>query len=203
MILEIHRDIVRIDSPFHKYYEDIFDRSIKVDDFEYKMTDEDFYIFNLVHTYKHYSTSGCGIRQIMDLYILNKNLLPQLDREYINNNLKEIGLLDFFNLASEIADKWFGKGDAEDFSEVELYILTSGAYGTTSNRMRNSHKGKSKGKYILTKLFPSVATMKSVFPILRKHYALIPVYYVRRIIVAVFTKREKIKTEFDYMKKDH
>lgn len=200
MILELHRDIIRVNTPFYKYYENIFDRCKRIDDCEYRMSDEDFYIFNLVHLYKHYSGSGCGIRMIMDMYLLNKKLEPQLDKEYLDKNLKQLGLTDFHDMISNIAEKWFGRVDVTEFSVEEMYILTSGAYGTDQNKFAHNHKGKNDSQYVLMRLFPPVIEMKNSFPVLRKYPLFLPVFYVIRLAKAPFTKRQKIKNEVNYMK---
>lgn len=196
--LELHREIVPIDSPFCRYYEDIFDRCNRLDDFEYSMTDEDFYIFSLVHLYKHYSSAGCGIRHFMDLYLLNKSLLPKTDRSYVAAELCKLGLTQFHRLASDIADKWFSDNPPQDFSGDELYILTSGAYGNSRNLLVNKRKGKTKLQLILSRLFPPVLTMQNIYPAVRRCVILLPLFYIKRIAVAPFKKRDKIRQEANF-----
>lgn len=202
MILELHRDIVPISSKFYSYYQDIFHRSKKIDNSRYKMTDEDFFIFNLVHLYKHYTTAGCGIRMIMDMYVQYKNLIPALNKRILEQELEKLGLTEFYKEIIEIADKWFGKGSLDSFSKAEMYILTSGAFGSSDNKLSNKHKGKTNTKYVISRLFPPVAEMKNIYLILRKYSFLLPFFYVGRLICAPFTKAKKIKNEIEYMKKN-
>ena len=201
MLLELHREIVPINSSFYDYYEDIFQRSRKIDECEYRMTDEDFFIFNLVHLYKHYSTAGCGIKMVMDMYIQHKYLYPTLNKRVLEEELEKLGLSDFLEKIIEIADKWFGKGDLESLSKEELYILTSGTFGNSKNVIANRKEGKSKGEYVITRLFPTSAEMKNIYGILRKYPVLLPFFYVGRLICAPFTKGKRIKREIEYMKK--
>ncbi|MGN1130361.1 MAG: nucleotidyltransferase family protein [Ruminococcus sp.] len=201
MLLELHREIVPINSSFYGYYEDIFQRSRKTDDCQYRMTDEDFFIFNLVHLYRHYSTAGCGIKMVMDMYVQHKYLYPSLNKKVLEEELEKLGLSEFFEEIIEIANKWFGKGDLKHLSKKELYILTSGTFGNSKNMIANRHKGKSKGKYVATRLFPPSKEMKNIYSVLRKHPYLLPFFYVGRIFSAPFTKGKKIKSEIDYMKK--
>ncbi len=202
MLVELHRDIVPLNSPFYSYYEDIFSRSKKADNCEYRMTDEDFFIFNLVHLYKHYSTAGCGIKMVMDMYIQHKYLYPTLNKRVLEEELEKLGLSDFLEKIIEIADKWFGKGDLESLSKEELYILTSGTFGNSKNVIANRKEGKSKGEYVITRLFPTSAEMKNIYGVLRKYPVLLPFFYVGRLICAPFTKGNKIKREIEYMKKE-
>ncbi len=202
MILELHRDIVPINSQFYSYYQDIFQRSKKIDNSEYRMTDEDFFLFNLIHLYKHYSTAGCGIRMIMDMYVQNKNLLPTLSKRILEQELEKLGLTEFHKEITEIANKWFYNGKLDSFSKTEMYILTSGAFGNRENKLSNRHKGKTNTEYVITRLFPSVAEMKNMYVILRNHPLLLPVFYVGRLICAPVSKSKKIKNEIEYIKKN-
>ena len=91
MIIELHHDMVARDSRFFKYYEGIMDRAEKVGDYERKLSDEDFFIFVLVHLNKHFEDSGTGIRSLLDLHLLNEKSLPKLDREYVFSELEKLG----------------------------------------------------------------------------------------------------------------
>ncbi|MGN1139055.1 MAG: hypothetical protein ACI4RM_06375, partial [Ruminococcus sp.] len=126
---------------------------------------------------------------------------PSLNKKVLEEELEKLGLSEFFEEIIEIANKWFGKGDLNHLSKKELYILTSGTFGNSKNMIANRHKGKSKGKYVATRLFPPSKEMKNIYSVLRKHPYLLPFFYVGRIFSAPFTKGKKIKSEIDYMKK--
>ena len=68
---EMHRKLVPEDSTFAKYYENPWDRAHLGNGkmYEYHFSDEDEYIYMLVHAYKHYDVSGCGIRTLVDEYV--------------------------------------------------------------------------------------------------------------------------------------
>lgn len=185
MIIELHRDLINIDSPFYAYYKDFLSRQNYC--FQHIMTDEDFYIYNLVHLHKHFTISGCGVRNILDLHLLGTKLLPNLDRNYIETELQKLNLTDFSKQMSEIAEKWFKKQDFTSFSKDELYILSSGAYGTKENLKENEKKGKSKLAYIFSKLFPSLKWMQNFYAPLRKHPYLLPFFYIYRLISKPFS----------------
>ena len=113
----------------------------------------------------------------------------------LEEELEKLGLSDFLEKIIEIADKWFGKGDLESLSKEELYILTSGTFGNSKNVIANRKEGKSKGEYVITRLFPTSAEMKNIYGILRKYPVLLPFFYVGRLICAPFTKGKRIKRE--------
>ncbi len=201
MIVELHHEIISISSPYYSYYENVFDRCLTNNQVEYNMSGEDFYIFMLVHFHKHYKESGAGIRSVLDFYYLNKKFLPNLDNEYIYNELEKLDLIDFYKTITEIADKWFEKYNFSNLSQEEKYILSSGTYGNEENKIIN-RKGNKKGvSFLLSRLFPPMLWMKDHYHILKKYPALLPVMYVYRLIKAVFCKNENLKEEFDILKK--
>ncbi len=201
MVLELHHRMVRTTSRFSDYYEGIIDRVEKIGAHEYKMSDEDFYIFQIVHLAKHYETMGIGIRAFMDMYLLNKKMLPRLNREYIEAELKKLELADFSKFIQRIVDKWFVQCDVESFSDEEIYIVTSGVYGNDKHEFVNRRSNMSTGEFIAKRLFPSVTWMKEQYPILRKCILFLPATYVYRIFHGLIMNNYKIKSEIKTLNK--
>lgn len=201
MVLELHHEMVSKASRFHDYYNDILERSVKVGEYEYKMTDEDFYIFQLVHLNKHYTTSGTGIRSVLDMYLLNEKFLPSLDRGYLDRELEKLDLKVFFDQIKEIGEKWFKRVDVDNFSAPELYIITSGSYGNDEHMFKNRKGALTKGQFLRKRFFPEKGWMKDHFPILNRHGWLLPAVYVYRLVRGVTFHRKKIGAEISTLKK--
>ena len=203
MVIELHHSMLSASAgdAFYNYYKGFFDKGIKVSGHEYKMSDEDFYIFQLVHLKKHYDEAGTGIRTFLDMYLINKKILPALDREYIAAELEKLKLTEFCGFVQKITDKWFEREDTESFSEEEMYIITSGVYGLDRHRFNNYKKDKTKGEYIKNRLFPSSNWMKETYPVLKKHKWLLPFTYIHRLFVKSIKKRKDIKNEIKANKK--
>lgn len=195
MTLEFHSDLVNINSPYYKYYKNIFSKTNTNNNFEHKMSNEDFYIYNLVHLHKHYTISGFGLRNIMDLYVINKNLFPKLNSLYVFNELEKLDLLKFYKQMSFIAEKWFSGREYDSFSTQELYIFSSGAYGTKENHISNAKTGKSKISYVFFRLFPPLKWMQNFYKPLVKFPILLPFFYCYRLFYDLFHKKDKIKSE--------
>ena len=204
MVLELHHSMLSAsaDAVLYNYYKGFFDKGKNIGGHEYKMSDEDFYIFQLVHLKKHYDEAGTGIRSFLDMYLINKKMLPRIDREYIDAELKKLKLTEFSRFVKSIGDKWFEREDVSSFSKEELYILTSGVYGLDRHRYINRRKGKTKGEFIKQRLFPSVNWMKENYPVLRKCILFLPFAYVHRFFVKIFTNRKEIKDELKAIKRE-
>lgn len=197
MVLELHHSMLSASTGklFYDYYIDFFDKCGNIGGHEYKMSDEDFYIFELVHLKKHYDEAGTGIRSILDMYLINKKMLPNLDREYIDAELEKLELTEFSEFIQKLADKWFEFEDVDSFSDEEVYIVTSGVYGLDAHKFYNRKKGKTKAEYLKERVFPSAGWMKETYPVLKKYPWLLPFTYVHRAFVKSFKHRKDIKKE--------
>ena len=76
------------------------------------------------------------------------------------------------------------------------YIILSGAYGTDINFFVNSvlRVSDNKKNYFLERLFPKREWLSYRYPILKKHKALLPVFWGVRIVSIVFDFN-RIKSE--------
>ena len=94
------------------------------------MSREDFYVYQIAHTAKHYLNGGIGVRHVADIYILQKNS-GGYDHEYINKQLSEIGIEKFHQIISRLCMIWFGNEEHDDETRsMEKYILEGALFGT-------------------------------------------------------------------------
>lgn len=201
MVVELHNNLFPLYSPYRSLFGNVFSKSTKINCY-HKMSPEDFYIYETVHFYKHYSGSGAGIRNIIDFYFINKTILPESNKEKINKELTKLELYDFSRTIAKMADKWFKSNDYRDFCDDELLVLSSGLYGTKDKRIQNITKTQSKSKYLFTRLFPSKERMYEFFPKLQKHPVLLPFYYIFRLFRGLFTRIPVIINEIRILKKN-
>jgi capsule polysaccharide modification protein KpsS len=75
---------------------------------------------------------------------------------------------------------------------MEDYILSSGIYGTTENRVAIAQANKGgKLRYVLGRIFLPYSRLILYYPNLKKHPILYPFYQVKRWFRIVFTKDRK------------
>ncbi len=199
MVIELHNSLFPLHSPYRSNFEDVFSKASKKEN-RYKMSGEDFYVYETAHLYKHFSGSGTGIRSIIDFYLINKKLLPMLDNNIVKAKLQELELEDFSGKIANLAKKWFEAEDYNEFSDVEKYIFTSGLYGTKEHSVKNKIEAKSDSEYIRARLFPPKELMYEIFPTLQKRPFLLPFYYTLRFFRGAFLKRKKLKSEYKILK---
>lgn len=159
-----------------------------------RMSDAMFYYYHMAHMAKHFGNGGCGIRPVMDIWIMNHKM--EFDRQKRETLLKEGGLYPFARSMEQLCDVWFSGKTADGMTQqVISYILTGGVYGNTENRAAfGQAKTGGKLRYILLqRVFMPYDFLKAEYPILKKHKWLTPVYQVVRWFRMIFSGQAKDK----------
>ncbi len=200
---EFHRDLFFNEKDFCPNFNYVWaNASVDGEDkYMYHMSSEDNYIYSVCHMYKHYSTAGCGIRFLADIYLILKKEGNVLNRDYIDLKLTEFGILDYEKKSRELALKLFDERplDNDDIALLETYI-NFGIYGSGKIKLEKDLKKLStsenfksaKRKYIWKRIFPSAKKMKADYIVLQKKPWLLPAYYIYRLFKALINKKETV-----------
>ena len=182
-----------------EYFKDYLNNSPKKDEYEHYLTNENFYIYFLAHSYKHYHVSGCGIRTLIDIYLYLKN--NDLDFDYINKELTKLDLLDFSNDIKSLSFKLFDDQELND-EEIEmlLFISSSGTYGTLEHSVSKGVKEKGKFGYMMKRIFPPYSFYKSAYPWAYYSFILIPIAWLCRFFRILFKNPKKATSELKMIK---
>ena len=157
------------------------------------------HLFNLLHCLKHYLSSGAGIRRILDLYVLRKELNDKIDYEYIDRVLEECKIKKMANALQALSDYWFKEKEPEiDLSRVEEIIFLSRNHGDRKvlvkrKLARQKKQGKKfiKLRYIFSRIFISKDLCYRYYPFCKKHKYPTFLCWIHRLIVLPFSKRKK------------
>ncbi|MBO5041232.1 MAG: nucleotidyltransferase family protein [Clostridia bacterium] len=191
------------------YYKDVKKRLIKDDDngFGYHFTDEDFYIFLVFHAYKHFALSeSIGARHLIDVFVYLKKK-PNLDFEYIENELNKLGVWQFDCDCRELVCEIFDKVETFDIVKLsdgmrktlEAFMLNMFNISKTV-KIDNSIKKKGKFGYVMSRIFPGVKFMGKYKPIFG-HWYMLPVGWVYRAFDIMFNRSGKIASEMKIVAK--
>lgn len=194
LIVELHQELKYDYDKGYDYYKGAFERMVTSNGYEMNMTDEDFYVYILSHTAHHLETAGTGIKSIIDHYYLKTKLKPRCDSVALEQSISQIGLTQFNEKIDKLCDFWFGNGDGDSLTtQLAEYIILSGVFGNGVNRYLS---GVAKGRYsenaenyILTRLFPTLETMKVRYVILKKVPLLLPLFWCVRIFQSFFDRK--------------
>jgi hypothetical protein len=142
----------------------------------YKQSNEFFQYHIIAHAAYHFISGGCGIRPILDLWLIKNK--TKFDEEILYRFCEEAGVSEFYSAVSALADAWFsGQNHTEITEKMQEYILTGGVYGTQRSRIAAKHEVK--GGYVWSRIWISYDHLKSRYPSL-KCKLFIPFYQVRR-----------------------
>ena len=200
-------------------YENVKERLLPVDGtaYQFAFTPEDFYVFVLAHAHKHYSHSGTGIRTLADIYIMNQKLGGTLNWEYVDSELRGLGIFSYERESRELAQKLFGIAELPtkaNLSETEqqmlAYYLRASTYGTIENRTLNQMQklqpdggaitAHTKRKYLLSRIFPGREWCRACAPTVYKYPVLLPFFWVWRLVYRGITNRKKVTQEIKAVK---
>lgn len=180
--------------------------------YAYRFSDEDFYIYICAHAYKHYTGSGIGVRQLMDIYLYRQKI--PTDAAYVTRELQTLGILSFVRQLESLADKLFSpeqpfSEDSLTAGEQQLFAHSIGhsVYGSLE-QFYNSQitdyldaQGGGRQRYCLHRLFPDIRDYKDTHPVFYRHKVLHPLFYVYRPFYSLFTNRAKLMKELQSVAK--
>lgn len=187
MYIEMHRSLLKKNNKNYSLLENQLEKAKVRDGYSYskEMTLEDYYIYMLLHSAKHFSQGGIGIRMIADEYVFYKKYSDQLNQKYLSEQFEKLGITLFEKKLRDISLKWFSKGsEVKDFDDVEEYILLSMTLGRVDvavmsemeRRRVNTETGRKKSRFVnfISSLFPNKTNMANQYPFVEKMPILLP-----------------------------
>ena len=209
---EMHRTLFPANHfpQYYDYFKDIQEKLLPVNGSAYcrKMTDEDFYLYILTHTYKHYIRAGSGLRSLLDVFVF-LCAHPDLNRDYLNAELAKLEIADFEEKINRLSQKVFTGGMLDKYEQSDLdYYISPGNAGTYENQeynqMANNLGGddskESKRRFLKSRVFISGKALEKNYPFFAKHKALYPILFIYRPIKGAITHPRGILTEYKKIK---
>lgn len=185
--LEVHHQLFAEQSVLHQW-----GRSILEKNDEYKMSEEDTYVYMFAHMAKHFTGDGAGMRNVIDCYLYNKTYsFNDEQRCYIEQALKELGLDMFEKRICQLTKAWFeDEAYDETITALTEYIMDGGLYGKAGNKasLELGSKSTSKFQWFMKELFPDFEFLKKSFNFKKMYKPLMPVYWIIRIVRGLFRK---------------
>ncbi len=144
-----------------------------------RMPDALFYYYHIAHMARHFQSGGCGVRSVMDLWIL-RHRVPG-DAAGRQRLLEEGGLASFEQGMVELSEVWFSSAPYDEkTTRLAEYILRGGTYGMTENRLLIQRVSKGRMGYLISRLFASYENLCVYYPKIKGRRWLIPYAQVRR-----------------------
>ena len=184
MSLELHYQLQGVEAreTEEKVLTDIWSYARKSDGKEwgYELPDAYFYAYHISHIAKHLRGGGCGVRSVLDTWILNHNI--EFDKNAREAVLQETRLGKVAKGLENLAEVWFSNQPTDELSEIlGEYIVRGGLYGSMANVITKwKNEKKNPVSYLFSRLFLPYENMKYKYPKLKKYPVLYPFYTVKR-----------------------
>lgn len=181
-----------------------------------QLDDSFHYLFLVEHTKKHFRATGIGFRQFIDLAVFAQKC-PDLNWEWIKQQLKKIDLWKFAVLAHTFINRWWGidspfemeEIDEHFFEEATNYVFASGVFGFDNDdyRIYAAETRMSLKKYPRV-LLPFVVFSREVFlsydELVKVPYCsfikgkkwLYPAGLLYRIVYVLFGRKEQLDSQY-------
>lgn len=178
--LELHHTIKENKANIDALLSECWDYVAPSDDYEYCFTNEFFYFHQIAHASYHFLHGGCGVRPILDLYLLQRKM--PFDSTVLDEMLERSGIKKFFEAAQALSEVWFGSGEHTDVTRrMEDYLLRGGVYGSTQNSMAvGQQKEKGRLGYIINRIWLPYELLCITYPRLKGRKFLQLFYEIKR-----------------------
>ena len=200
--LELHHSIKENKANIDALLSECWDYAAPSGDYEYCFTNEFFFFHQIAHASYHFLHGGCGVRPILDLYLLQRKM--PFDSTVLDEMLERSGIKKFFDAAKAISEVWFGSGEHTDVTRrMEDYLLRGGVYGSTQNSMAvGQQKEKGRLGYIINRIWLPYELLCITYPRLKGRKYLQLFYEMKRWL-RIFNSeaRKHKKRDLDALKK--
>ena len=147
---------------------------------EHALTNEYLMFHSVAHAAYHFVHGGCGVRPIIDFYLMQKAL--PIEPTILQSHLEACSLSHFYEAVTSLSQVWLDNESPSPLTDaMQEYLLLGGVYGSMENRisLSQAQQGGST-KYLWTRIFMPYHSLCTQYPILEKHKWLTPFCQVRR-----------------------
>lgn len=201
---EMHRIIAERALPFYNYYENPWSRAILDDEGAgFHFRPEDVYLYHLAHMAKHLIGSGCGLRHIVDHWVMTKQDRIE-DTSYIESELKLLELTELEAVLGKIVSALFdGKSGEQTLAEAEkklvCHLAGCGTHGSFDSFIANRALSYNLNEkhymldYAKHRLYPDEEDLKQAFPWFHRHRIALPLLPAYRAIRGLLTRSISVR----------
>lgn len=206
MNVEVHKRLTDESGAVRDWERQIWKRCIPEEGcgHRFRMSGEDFYLFHLVHMRKDFRNGALGFRRLVDLWLLKKKETVE-DWQYVRDRLREMDLERFAQRMERLTELCFEGAEPDEESETLLRFAAEGAVYATDERYKLGRMAslpadsarKAKLLSFTRAVFLPLERMKVQFPQVERHPALLPWFWLKRIVRYARLPRNRLE-RMDY-----
>lgn len=183
--LELHFSICENMESLDGVLSEAWEHARVAEGYRYEFTPEFFSFHMLAHMAYHFLSGGCGMRPLMDLWVMEHRMgISYLSAEPL---LRRAEIFTFACEMAALAERCFTEGDSTvALDHAVRYLLDGGVYGSLSNAVAvSTAETGSSLCYLLHRLFLPYSEMVVGYPVLKKAPILLPFCWMVRIVKTV------------------
>ncbi|MDF2841903.1 MAG: hypothetical protein K0R00_329 [Herbinix sp.] len=206
LLLEVHLNVMGkenfVREKMNTYFEDVHESyiSLEIDGhIIYTLNPTDHYLYLFLHFFKHFTLSGIGIRQAIDMFMFDKAYHNQIDWKIVEDRIREVSAYKLYLDVMFIGKQYLGfSGDTyyESYRVKTLLedILQGGCFGNESRdftlgaNIATSAMNKHNKLRLLRVAFPECKNLIKGYPVLFKRPYLLPFIWILRLSKFVLYK---------------
>ena len=189
--LELHVSLLENMDGLDAVLKDAWEFAQVADGHRYAFT-KDFLVLHMIaHMSYHFLTGGCGLRPLMDLWVMEHKM--GISYECATSLLSRAGILQFAKEMHMLAERCFTNAeDAVTEDPLLKYIIHGGVYGSEQNHVAvKKEQTHSTLRYVIERVFMPYKQMVAQYPVLKKAPVLLPFYWVVRGVQILFGERRR------------
>lgn len=189
--LELHFSILETMENIDQLLGRVWEFAQPVTQYRYQLSN-DFLVFHLLaHMSYHFSGGGCGIRSLLDIFLLRRQ--NAYDEAVVRGYLAQCTLEKFYDSILTLNAVWFEGAEPTPLTEkMEQFLLMGGTYGTKKqNIIINQQRKGGKMGYLLRRVFMPYRELKFRYRVLENWPVLYPFMLIWRWIELLLGGRMK------------
>ena len=161
----------------------------------------EYQIFHVIaHMSYHFIRGGLGIRPYLDLWLLRHK--TRFDDTVVKEMCEQCGILKFYEECCNLSDVWLSNREHTPITKaLEKYSFDGGVFGSRKNASIAELRNNKGIKYYFKRIFLKKKSLEFIFPKLKKYPILLPYYQVKRWIIAITSKRARVRDEIRMIRK--
>lgn len=197
--VELHKRLTDDSGKIQRWETEMWNRTTHAGNDKHilRMSDEDCFIYHLIHMHKHFLDGSLGLRRIVDTWLFIKKH-PEMDHQFLREQFSLIGLTRFADQMIRLSRAVMGEIEIDDNCETLLNFAfkygingTSKTYKISRVVFMSDRLSSGRARALISAVFMPYDRMKAHYPVLKRWPILLPGCWILRILQKLKVNRKR------------
>ena len=197
--VELHKRLTDDSGEIQRWETEMWNRTTHAGNDKHilRMSDEDCFIYHLIHMHKHFLDGSLGLRRIVDTWLFIKKH-PEMDHQFLREQFSLIGLTRFADQMIRLSRAVLGEIEIDDNCETLLNFAfkygingTSKTYKISRVVFMSDRLSSGRARALISAVFMPYDRMKAHYPVLKRWPILLPGCWILRILQKLKVNRKR------------